>query len=243
MSRLLITFYGILCYCLFILVFVYIEAFLLEIIVPKSINSGTMPTSNSRAIMSNLLLVFIFGFFHSLMSRKQFKEKWTRIIPVAAERSTYVLQASLFLVLLMWQWQPMPTLLWSFTGIASWFFYTCFALGNIIVLWSIFLIDHFELFGLRQVWCNQRGKPMPQAVFKTPALYKVVRHPMQLGTLIILWATPSMSVGHFLFASSMTLYVFIGLKFEERSLQREFGEAYLRYQQQVPLLIPRFKRM
>lgn len=243
MSRLLITLYGILCYCLFMLVFVYIEGFLLEVIVPKSINSGAMPVNTNSAIMNNLFLVFIFGFFHSVMSRKQFKERWTQIIPLAAERSTYVLQASLFLALLMWQWQPMPTLLWSFAGISSWVFYTCFAVGNIIVLWSIFLIDHFELFGLRQVWCNQLGKSMPKATFKTPALYHIVRHPMQLGTLIILWATPTMSVGHFLFASLMTLYVFIGLKFEEKSLQREFGEAYRCYQQQVPMLIPRLKRV
>ncbi len=222
------------------MVFIYIEAFLLEIIVPKSINSGTT-VDIKIAIVINILLVFIFGFFHSLMSRQNFKEKWTQIIPVATERSTYVLQASLFLVLLMWQWQPMPNLLWSFQGISMWFFYICFAIGNIIVLWSIFLIDHFELFGLRQVWYNQIDKPMPKAVFKTPALYKFVRHPMQLGTIIILWATPTMSTGHFLFASLMTLYVFIGLKFEEKSLQREFGEKYTLYQKQVPMLIPLLK--
>lgn len=241
MTKLLMTLYGVLCYCLFIVVFIYIEGFLLELIVPKSINSGRAITNINLAIIINLLLVFTFGFFHSLMSRKAFKEKWTRVVPIAVERSTYVLQASLFLILLMWQWQPLPDLLWSFQGLSSIFFYTCFAMGNIIVLWSIFLIDHFELFGLRQVWFHQIGKPMPKPIFKTPALYNFVRHPMQLGTLIILWATPTMSIGHFLFATSMTLYLFIGLKFEEKSLQREFGKQYTRYQKQVPMLIPWIK--
>lgn len=172
------------------------------------------------------------------MSRGWFKKQWTRIIPAAAERSTYVLQASLFLALVMWQWQPMPGVIWSFKGHTAWPFYACFAIGNLVVLWSTFLIDHFELFGLRQVWYNQSGKPVPESVFKTPSLYRFVRHPMQLGTLVIFWSTPLMTDGHFLFALSMTFYVLIGLKFEERSLRREFGAQYALYQKRVPMLIP-----
>jgi len=237
MAKLWITVYGIICYCLFLLVFLYIEGFLLEIAVPKSINSGGV-SDTASAITINLTLILAFGFFHSLMSRDWFKQYWTRIIPKVAERSTYVLQASLFLILLMWQWQAMPELLWSFHGNAVWLFYVCFALGNILVLWSIFLIDHFELFGLRQVWYNQTDRTMPEAVFKTPSLYKIVRHPMQLGTLMIFWSTPVMTTGHFLFALSMTLYVLIGLWFEERSLCRAFGEQYVDYQKRVSMLIP-----
>jgi len=237
MTRLFITLYGIICYCLFIFVFIYIEGFLLEIVVPKSINSGSVPGTAS-AIVTNLALIVAFGFFHSLMSRDGFKKQWTRVIPTAAERSTYVLQASLFFALLMWQWQPMPGLLWFFEGSAAWLIYACFALGNVVVLWSTFLIDHFELFGLRQVWHNQTGKPMPEAIFRTPSLYRLVRHPMQLGTLIVFWSAPVMTAGHFLFAISMTLYVLIGLLFEERSLRREFGAKYALYQKRVPMLIP-----
>lgn len=240
MSKLLITFYGLISYSLFILVFIYIDGFLVEIIVPKSINSGVVSDTES-AIVINLALVFAFGFFHSLMSRSWFKKQWTRLIPAVAERSTYVLQASLFLALLMWFWRPMPSILWSFEGGISWIFYGCFILGNIIVLWSTFLINHFELFGLSQVWHNQISKPMPKPVFKTPYLYKFVRHPMQFGILIVFWSTPLMTVGHFLFASSMTIYVLIGLWFEERSLLREFGEDYAHYQKHVPMLIPRAK--
>lgn len=241
MTRLFITLYGILSYGLFIAVFIYIEGFLLEIAVPKSINSGAIP-GTANAVVINLALIIAFGFFHSLMSRDWFKKQWTRLIPTAAERSTYVLQASLFLILLMWLWQPMPSLLWSFEGSAAWPFYASFVLGNIVVVWAIFLIDHFELFGLRQVWCNQVGKPLPEAIFKTPSLYRIVRHPMQLGTLIVFWSTPVMTAGHFLFALSMTLYVLIGLKFEERSLQREFGEKYVLYQKRIPMLIPKLIR-
>lgn len=237
MSKLIITLYGIVCYCLFVLVFIYIDGFLLEIIVPKSINSGEVSSSKS-AIVINLGLISAFGFFHSLMSRGWFKKQWTKVIPATAERSTYVLQASLFFVLLIWQWQPMPSVFWSFEGVTAWLFYALFALGNIIVLWSTFLINHFELFGLSQVWHNQIGKPVPDGAFKTPSLYKFVRHPMQLGTLMVFWSTPVMTVGHFLFASSMTLYVLIGLLFEERSLQKEFGKEYSLYQKRVPMLIP-----
>lgn len=237
MTKLFITLYGVICYCLFILVFIYAEGFLLEIAVPRSINSGALPGMASSVII-NLTLIIAFGFFHSLMSRDWFKEQWTRLIPNAAERSTYVLQASLFLALVMWLWQPMPGVIWSFEDHSAWPFYACFALGNLVVLWSTFQIDHFDLFGLRQVWYNQTDKLMPEEVFKTPSLYRIVRHPMQFGTLIIFWSTPLMTAGHFLFALSMTFYVLIGLKFEERSLRREFGDKYALYQKRVPMLIP-----
>ena len=237
MIRFLIRLYGLLCYCMFVLVFVYAEGFLLEIVVRKTINSGEDPALLSAHII-NLALVFAFGFFHSLMSRSWFKRRWTRVIPKEAERSTYVLQASLTLALVMWQWQPMPTVIWLFDDFFAWPFYLSFVLGNIVILWSTFLMDHFELFGLRQVWCHQAGQLPPISDFKTPSLYKYVRHPMHLGTLMVFWSTPLMTAGHLLFALAMTLYVLIGIKFEERSLKRDFGEQYTLYQQRVPMLIP-----
>ena len=204
---------------------------------PKSINSGVVkPLSTSLVI--NLLLIFAFGFFHSLMARPGFKRVWTLIVPNAAERSTYVLQSSLFLMLLIWQWQPMPYVIWFFQQWYAYLFYSIFIAGTIIVMWSIFLIDHSELFGLRQVWQNQIEQPMSKAEFKTPGLYRIVRHPMQFGTLILFWSTPMMTVGHALLASGMTLYVLIGLGFEERALVRQFGENYTAYQSRVPMLIP-----
>jgi protein-S-isoprenylcysteine O-methyltransferase Ste14 len=237
MSRITITLYGVLCYALFNAVFLYLVAFLLEIGVPKTINSGDAG-STARAVLINLALIAAFGLSHSVMAREGFKRWWTRYIPKAAERSTYVLQSSLFLGCTMYFWQPMPSTIWHVEGVLSWPFYAAAAAGCGLVLISTFLIDHFELFGLRQIWCHLRGTEMPVPEFRTPALYRIVRHPMQLGIVILLFSTPHMTVGHMLFASAMTAYVFIGLYFEERALRRTFGERYAAYQQSVPMLIP-----
>lgn len=237
MSKPFLLIYGVLCYALFNICFLYMAGFVLDLFVPKSVNDGPV-THPGLAIAINLGLVFLFGFFHSLMARQSFKDLWTKFVPAEAERSTFVLQSSLFLALAMWQWRPLETVIWSVSGPAVWFFYAIFVLGLAFVLISTFLIDYFELFGLRQIWFAQSGKPLPRPVFRTPFLYKMVRHPMQLGLMLALFAAPVMTLGHFIFAFAMTVYILIGLHFEERSLVREFGDRYQQYQATVPMLIP-----
>lgn len=230
--------YGATAYILFNAAFLYMIGFLLDLPVPKSINDGTTGPV-ALAIAVNVGLIFLFGFFHSLMARERFKRWWTKIIPADAERSTYVMQSALFLSLAMWQWQPMPGTIWSLQGPFMWVAYGICALGVCLVLLSTFLIDHFELFGLRQIWTANTGRSMPKPKFRTPFLYRFVRHPMQLGVILVFFGTPHMTVGHMLFATSMTAYVMIGLWFEERALVREFGDAYRNYRKHVPMLIPR----
>lgn len=240
MKRPGILLYGAVAYILFNVAFSYMFGFLQGLPIPKTINDGIeRPVAFSVAV--NTGLVFLFGFFHSLMARSWFKRWWTRIIPEAAERSTYVLQSALFLGLAMWLWQPLPAVLWSFGGTMEVIAYAVFGSGVIMVLLSTFLIDHFELFGLRQIWSANLKRPMPKPEFRTPSLYRVVRHPMQLGMILLLIGTPYMTVGHLLFAGLMTAYVLIGLWFEERALLREFGDAYREYQRRVPMLFPGFK--
>lgn len=238
MKRPFLILYGASAYILFNAAFLYMIGFLLELPVPKAINDGTS-LSLAAALVINIGLVFLFGFFHSLMARERFKRWWTTIIPADAERSTFVLQSALFLGLAMWQWQPLPTTIWALDGAASWIAYGICGLGVVLVLVSTFLIDHFELFGLSQIWNANKNRPMPKPEFKTPMLYRFVRHPMQLGVILVFFGTPHMTFGHALFAGLMTAYVMIGLWFEERSLVREFGDTYRDYQRQVPMLIPR----
>lgn len=230
--------YGAISYLLFNLSFLYLIAFLWGLPVPKDVNDGVM-TFGPMAVATNVGLVFLFGFFHSLMARQRFKDWWTKLISPEAERSTYVLQSALFLSFAMWQWRPMPGVIWDVDGALFWLAYGVSALGVILVLVSTFLIDHFELFGLRQVWSENTGRKMPEPRFRTPFLYRFVRHPMQLGIILMMFAVPHMTVGHALFAGLMTAYVVIGLWFEERSLTRQFGEVYRAYQREVPMLIPR----
>lgn len=230
--------YGASAYVMFNVAFLYMIGFLLELPVPKAINDG--PATNIWAALAiNFGLIFLFGFFHSLMAREKFKRWWTKYIPVEAERSTYVVQASLFLGLAMWQWQPISTTIWQFEGTFAWAIYGIHILGVCLVLLSTFLIDHFELFGIKQIWNAYHHREMPKPEFKTPFLYRYVRHPMQLGVILMFFATPHMTLGHVLFAGLMTLYVMIGLWFEERSLVREFGDTYRQYKRQVPMLVPR----
>lgn len=237
MKRPFVLIFGVIAYVLFNLSFLYMLGFLQALLVPKAINDGPQISATYAALI-NVGLIFLFGFFHSLMARQWFKDWWTRIIPKAAERSTYVLQSAVFLGFAMWQWQPMPVTLWSLDGGLAALTYAIFALGVVMVLLSTFLIDHFELFGLRQIWSANRNRPMPKPAFRTPFLYRIVRHPMQLGIIMVFFGTPQMTVGHMLFALLMTAYVLIGLWFEERALLREFGDAYRDYQSRVPMLIP-----
>ena len=238
MKRLSLVAYGAVAYVLFNVAFVYMIGFLLDLGVPKAVNDGAA-VPIALAVLINVGLIFLFGFFHSLMAREKFKAWWTKIIPEDAERSTYVLQSALFLGLAMWQWQPIPITIWAVDGGLMGIAYAICALGVVLVLTSTFLIDHFELFGLRQIWSASTNRPMPKPKFVTPSLYRFVRHPMQLGMVLLVFGTPVLTVGHLIFAALMTLYIFIGLWFEERSLVREFGNKYRTYRQHVPMLIPR----
>lgn len=231
--------YGIVCYLLATAVFLYFIGFVGDIVVPKTIDSGTTsPIWQSVAI--NVALLTLFGIQHSLMARASFKERWTKIVPKPIERSTYVLFASLILGLIMWQWRPLPTSIWNVQAdwlrIAIW---GLFGLGWIIVLASSYTINGFQLFGVQQVRQYAQEEELTSPEFQTPGLYGYVRHPLLLGFLTAFWAIPQMSAGHLLFATTMTVYIFIGMYFEERTLVRRFPDRYREYQKHVPRIIPR----
>lgn len=237
-ARLLILFYAIASYAVFLVSTLFAIGFVGNLAVPKSIDTG-QPASLGEAIGVNLLLLGIFAVQHSIMARPAFKRWWTAILPAAAQRSTYVLLSSLILLLLFWQWRPIPIQVWRVEGIAAWLLIGVFWLGWAITFASTHMIDHFELFGLRQALAALRGAGVPGQSFKTPLLYKVVRHPIMLGFLLAFWATPEMTVGHLLFAVANTAYILAGVHFEERDLIAEFGAAYRQYRARVPMLLPR----
>jgi len=238
LARLLILFYAIVSYAAFLVSFLYAVGFVGNYLVPKSIDVGG-PTNLSGAIVVNLLLLGLFAIQHSIMARPVFKQWWAKIFPVACQRSTYVLLSSLILLLLFWQWRPIPIPVWQIAGIAAWLLIGLYWLGWLIVLASTFMIDHFDLSGLRQAFFALRGAELPGQSFKTPLLYKIVRHPLMLGFLLVFWATPEMTAGHLLFAIMSTGYILIALQFEERDLIAEFGTTYQQYRRRVPMLLPR----
>ena len=236
--RTLAVLYGVVAYAVFFVTFLYAIAFVGDLPVAKSINSGAA-SPLMTALVINVLLMGVFAIQHSVMARPAFKARWTKIVPPAIERSTYVLLASLALILLFWQWRPMTQVVWSVTSApAVMVIWAVFWLGWATVLSSTFLINHFDLFGLRQVWAYRRNKEIPPADFVTPLFYKVVRHPLYLGFIMAFWAAPVMTQGRLLFAFTTTAYILIAIQLEERDLIAHFGDRYRAYRSQVGMLLP-----
>jgi protein-S-isoprenylcysteine O-methyltransferase Ste14 len=230
--------FGAVAYFTFLVTILYAIGFVSDLVVPKSIDTGAK-SPVFEALIVNLALMSLFAIQHSVMARKGFKQWWTRFIPKPIERSTYVLFSSLTLLLLFWQWRPMPAVVWHVQEpeMAATVAILSF-IGWVIVFTSTFLINHFELFGLHQVTNNLAGRQMPTPTFRTPLFYKFVRHPIYLGFIIAFWAAPTMSVGHLLFAAVTTAYIFVGILLEERDLIDMFGDEYRRYKERVSMLFP-----
>lgn len=236
--------YGLIAYAAFVASFTYAIGFVSNFLVPRTIDVGGPAAPIGRAIVIDSLLLLVFAVQHTIMARPAFKGWITRYIPVAAERSTYVLAASGALALILWQWRPIAIDVWrveSQVGIIV--IQSICGLGFAIVLYSSFLIDHFDLFGLRQVWLYLGGAPYTQRRFVERSLYRSVRHPLMLGFLIAFWATPQMTIGHLVFALLITGYVLVGTRIEERDLVRNLGQAYLDYRKRTPALLPRLSRL
>jgi methanethiol S-methyltransferase len=234
--------YGVVCYSLFFVTFLYLIAFVGNFPVPKTIDSG-VPGPTGLAIVVDGVLLALFGLQHSVMARPGFKRAWTRLVPASIERSTYVLASTIVLAAIMYFWQPIPTPVYDLgygpLGDAARVLYL---VGYGIVLYTSFLIDHFDLFGLRQVVLRAMGRPYTEKRFKTPTLYKLIRHPLYVGWILSFWAAPMFSVGHLLYASFFTAYILIAIPFEERDLTAALGEPYAQWRASTPAFVPRFGR-
>lgn len=242
MGRTIAFVYGVLAYLIFLGSFLYAMGFVGNLVVPKSVDSGAGAFS-LPALVVDAALLSIFAIQHSVMARGWFKKRWTKLVPRAIERSTYVLIASLCLLLLFWQWRPMNEVIWSVQNpVGHGILQALYGMGWLMVLGGTCLVDHFDLFGLRQVYLHLKARQYTPIGFKTPLLYKHVRHPIYLGFLIAFWATPRMSAGHLLFSLATTGYILLAIQFEERDLIRYYGDAYKHYREQTPMLLPMLKK-
>ncbi|MGE8131915.1 methanethiol S-methyltransferase [Methylobacterium sp. NPDC080182] len=241
MSRAARLTYALICYAIFLLAFLYAVGFLGRAVVPKTVDDGPL-VDPGLAVLVDVSLLALFALQHSVMARPRFKVWWTRIVPKPIERSTYVLLASLALLLLFWQWRPLPAVVWSISEpVAVELLSGLFWIGWLVVLASTFMISHLDLFGLKQAVHGKRSTAPGEAVFKTPFLYRHVRHPIYLGFVVAFWATPTMTAGHLLFAAVATAYIFVGIQLEERDLVAFFGDRYRRYRREAGMLLPRFR--
>jgi protein-S-isoprenylcysteine O-methyltransferase Ste14 len=243
MKKLAIFIYGVLSYLMFLGVFVYAVGFIGNIKISNSIDS--IPgVPFTQALMINLGILSLFALQHSGMARKGFKNWITKYIPQSAERATYVLLSNVVMIVMFYFWEPMGGTIWSVeSDLAKTSLMTLFMFGWALVLISTFLINHFHLFGLQQVWAELRGKTIPSAKFTTPSLYKTVRHPLYVGWIVVVWATPTMTAAHLVFAMMCTAYILIAIQFEEKDLINEFGDEYRQYKQDVPMIIPSVVRV
>ena len=242
MKRILFLLYGVISYFIFFGTILYAIGFVGNLFVPKSIDGpAAMPLA--KAVLINASLLLVFALQHSIMARPAFKRWWTRFVPEPAERSTYVLIASLCLLLMMWQWQPIGGVVWVIeSSLLKTILVSAYAFGWALVFISTFLINHFDLFGLRQTWLYFTGRKYTSLPFRTPLFYRFVRHPLYLGFLIAFWSTPVMTVAHILFAMLTTGYILTAIVFEEKDLEAHFGESYVTYKQNSSKIIPFLRR-
>ncbi len=238
MKRVAFFTYGLICYVMFLAVYAYFCGFVGNYFVPKTIDA---PTSDSigLALAIDLGLIALSSLQHSVMARPAFKQVWTRIVPHAIERSTYVLISNLMVMLLIWQWRTIDITVWNFSSGPLYYLLTAlFVAGWLLVPAASLMISHFDLFGMRQVWLHLKDREYTSLPFRTPMLYGVVRHPLYVGWFLASWATPTMSVGHLLFAVTLTAYIVLASKIEERDLAAHFGPKYTSYQRRVPAFVP-----
>lgn len=242
MKRILTVGYGATAYLLFLAAFLYLVGFVGNFLVPRTVDRG-LSAPVGQAVLVDVLLLAAFGVQHSVMARPAFKAWWTRFVPSSIERSTYVLLSSAVLVLLYWQWRTLPAVIWDVWQPAGRLtLWTLFWLGWVIALVSTFMVSHFDLFGLRQVYLAWRGKPYTHIGFHARWLYRLVRHPLMLGFVIAFWAIPTMTAGHLLFSIAMTGYILVATQLEERDLVAVLGDQYREYRRTVPMLVPFSKR-
>ena len=237
-GRVLAFAYGLVCYAVFLVTFVYAVGFIGNVLTPTSLD-GPPEGSLGAALLVDLLLLGLFAVQHSVMARAWFKDRWTRIVPPPVERATYVLASSLALILMFWLWRPLGGTVWHVEdGLGRGLLHGLFGLGWALVLATTFLIDHLDLFGVRQVWLHLRGREHREPRIVTPGPYRYVRHPLYVGWLVVFWATPTMTAAHLVFALATTAYILVAIRLEERDLVRIHGRSYEEYRRRVPMLVP-----